>query len=107
MALAFYRLVEFKRLLLRFERIQQRHYGMKLMAYTLINLRAVCGIENLQPDKTQPFLCITGALAAGAQPTTTSLGPPRSPARHGHVPPRRSTRRGVAVRSLDMALGIG
>ena len=34
----------FKRLLLRFERIQQRHYGMKLMAYTLINLRAFCGI---------------------------------------------------------------
>src|SRR5262245_9065754 len=26
---------KFKRLLLRFERIQQRHYGMKLMAYTL------------------------------------------------------------------------
>ncbi len=35
--------VGFKRLLLRFERIQQRHYGMKLMAYTLINLRAFCG----------------------------------------------------------------
>ena len=33
----------FKRLLLRFERIQQRHYGMKLMAYTLINLREFCG----------------------------------------------------------------
>jgi hypothetical protein len=33
----------FKRLLLRFERIQRRHYGMKLMAYTLINLRAFCG----------------------------------------------------------------
>jgi transposase len=33
-----------KRLLLRFERIQQRHYGMKLMAYALINLRAFCGI---------------------------------------------------------------
>jgi hypothetical protein len=33
-----------KRLLLRFERIQQRHYGMKLMAYTLINLRAFCGV---------------------------------------------------------------
>ena len=32
-----------KRLLLRFERIQQRHYGMKLMAYTLMNLRAFCG----------------------------------------------------------------
>jgi len=35
---------KFKRVLLRFERIQQRHYGMKLMAYTLINLRAFCGI---------------------------------------------------------------
>ena len=34
---------KFKRLLLRFERIRQRHYGMKLMAYTLINLRAFCG----------------------------------------------------------------
>ena len=34
----------FKRLLLRFERIQQRHYGMKLMAYTVMNLRAFCGI---------------------------------------------------------------
>jgi len=33
-----------KRLLLRFERLQQRHYGMKLMAYTLMNLRAFCGI---------------------------------------------------------------
>jgi Transposase DDE domain len=32
-----------KRLLLRFERIQQRHYGMKLLAYSLINLRAFCG----------------------------------------------------------------
>jgi hypothetical protein len=35
---------KFKRLLLRFERIQQRHYGMKLIAYTLINLRAFCGV---------------------------------------------------------------
>jgi hypothetical protein len=35
---------KFKRLLLRFERIQQRHYGMKLIAYTLINLREFCGI---------------------------------------------------------------
>ena len=34
---------QFKRLLLRFEHIQQRHYGMKLMAYTLINLRQFCG----------------------------------------------------------------
>lgn len=34
---------KFKRLLLRFERIQQRHYGMKLLGYTLINLRVFCG----------------------------------------------------------------
>jgi transposase len=34
---------QFKRLLLRFEHIQQRHFGMKLLAYTLINLRAFCG----------------------------------------------------------------
>jgi hypothetical protein len=35
---------KFKRLLLRFERIQHRYYGMKVMAYTLINQRAFCGI---------------------------------------------------------------
>ena len=34
---------KFKRLLLRFEHLQRRHYGMKLMAYTLINLRRFCG----------------------------------------------------------------
>ena len=34
---------EFKRLLLRFEFIQQRHHGVKLMRYTLINLRHFCG----------------------------------------------------------------
>jgi transposase len=33
---------KFKRVLLRFEYIQLRHYGMKLMAYTLINLRRFC-----------------------------------------------------------------
>jgi hypothetical protein len=27
---------------LRFEFKQQRHYGMKLMAYTMINLRHFC-----------------------------------------------------------------
>jgi hypothetical protein len=32
-----------KRLLLRFEHIQQRHFGMKLLAYTLINVREFCG----------------------------------------------------------------
>ena len=34
---------KFKRRRLRFERIQQRHDGMNVMAYTLINLRAFCG----------------------------------------------------------------
>ena len=34
---------KFKRLLLRFERVPQRHYGMKVLAYTLINLREFCG----------------------------------------------------------------
>jgi hypothetical protein len=33
---------KFKRLLLRFEHMQQRHYGMKLLGYTMINLRAFC-----------------------------------------------------------------
>jgi transposase len=34
---------KFKRLLLRVEHLQQRHFGMKLMAYTLINVREFCG----------------------------------------------------------------
>jgi hypothetical protein len=34
---------KFKRLPLRFEFIQQRHYGMELMAYTLVNVRHFCG----------------------------------------------------------------
>ena len=33
----------FKRLLLRFEHSQPRHFGMKWMAYTLINVREFCG----------------------------------------------------------------
>jgi hypothetical protein len=33
-----------KRLWRRFDRIQQRHYGMKWLAYMLINLRAFCGV---------------------------------------------------------------
>ena len=32
----------FKRLLLRFEHMQQRHFGMQLLAYTLINVREFC-----------------------------------------------------------------
>jgi transposase len=35
---------KFKRLLLRFEHIQHRHFGMKLLAYTLINVREFCGV---------------------------------------------------------------
>jgi hypothetical protein len=34
---------KFQRLLLRFEHRQQRHVGMKLLAYTLINVREFCG----------------------------------------------------------------
>jgi len=34
-----------KRRRLRCERIQQRHYGMKLRADTLINLRQCCGTQ--------------------------------------------------------------
>ncbi len=33
---------KFRRLLLRFERIQSRHLGFKLIAYALINLRRLC-----------------------------------------------------------------
>ena len=38
-----------KRRLLRFARIQQQPYGMKVLAYTLINLRKFGGTSNLQP----------------------------------------------------------
>jgi len=41
---------KFKRLLLRFERIQRRHYGMKLIAYTL----------NLQPVLPQNIVYMNG-----------------------------------------------
>jgi hypothetical protein len=33
---------KFKRLLLRFEHIQPRHFGMKLLGYTLIKVREFC-----------------------------------------------------------------
>lgn len=33
---------KFKRLLLRFEKISLHHSGMKLIAYTMINLRHFC-----------------------------------------------------------------
>ena len=34
---------KFKRLLIRFERIHQRHMGFHFIAFTLINLREFCG----------------------------------------------------------------
>jgi transposase len=40
---------KFKRLRRRFEHIQQRHFGMKWLAYTVINVREFCGAENSQP----------------------------------------------------------
>jgi hypothetical protein len=43
----------FTRLLLRFERLQQRHYGTESMAYTLINLREFCGVYNSQPVREE------------------------------------------------------
>ena len=33
---------KFKRLLVRFERISLHHFGLKLLAYTMINLRHFC-----------------------------------------------------------------
>ena len=33
---------KFKRLLIRFERISFHHFGLKLLAYTMINLRHFC-----------------------------------------------------------------
>jgi hypothetical protein len=39
----------FKRLLLRFEHLQQRHCGMTLRAYTWIHVREFCGAYNSQP----------------------------------------------------------
>src|SRR5262245_23847176 len=33
-----------KRRRLRFERMPQRHYGMTLLGYTMINLRGFCGV---------------------------------------------------------------
>ncbi len=42
---------KYRRLLLRFEFKQQRHYGMKLMTYTMINLRHFCCASNSQPAR--------------------------------------------------------
>ena len=33
---------KFRRLLLRFERLSQLHYGFKTLSYTMINLRHFC-----------------------------------------------------------------
>jgi transposase len=47
---------KFKRLLLRFAHMQQRHFGMKLMAYTLINLRGFCGGTGCEFSVAQKLL---------------------------------------------------
>ena len=46
---------KFKRLLLRFEHFQRRHYGMKLMAYTMINLRRFCVPKTCNQLIGKPF----------------------------------------------------
>ena len=51
---------KFKRLLLRFERIQQGHYGMKLLAYTLINLRAFCSTKTRNQLRAKKREFVTG-----------------------------------------------
>jgi hypothetical protein len=58
---------KFKRLLLRFERIQQRHYGMKLMAYKQ-------NLENLRRNHYAPNgMCETNVLRSqGAKPCAPS-----------------------------------
>ena len=48
----------FKRLLLRCERIQQRRYGMQVLAYTLINVQVFCGVSHVQSVQRK----ITGVL---------------------------------------------
>ncbi len=54
---------KFKRLLLRFEHIQQRHYGMKLMAYTLISACCMAMGRTRWPKK--------GVMALAIQATNT------------------------------------
>jgi len=48
----------FKRLLIRCERIQQRRYGMQVLAYTLINVQVFCGVSHVQSVQRK----ITGVL---------------------------------------------
>jgi hypothetical protein len=38
---------KFKRLLIRFERLSKNHFGLKLIAYTMINLRPFCRASSL------------------------------------------------------------
>jgi hypothetical protein len=39
---------KFKRLLMRFERISRHHFGLKLLAYTMIHLRHFCSCKALR-----------------------------------------------------------
>jgi Transposase DDE domain len=60
---------KFKRLLLRFERIQQRHYGMKLLAYTF------------------EFIPIKSSVATGSGAPGSCGGRSRVPSRNHGRPP--------------------
>jgi hypothetical protein len=55
---------KFKRLLLRFEHLQRRHYSMKLMVYTLINLRRFCGPRS---SDRPLYTLVTSAIGEGRQ----------------------------------------
>jgi hypothetical protein len=61
-----------KRWLLRLERIQRRHYGMKILASTWSNLRKFCGTENFQV--TSPGQSVE-ATPPSMSSTWTSLEP--------------------------------
>ena len=53
---------KFKRLLLRFERKSENHFGMKLIAYAMINLRHFCPAENTSTNKFRLQSCAENSL---------------------------------------------
>jgi hypothetical protein len=59
-----------KRLLLQFERIQQRLFRMKLLAYTLIDMRAFCSAYHSPPLQEEPLLADTASSSLSLPATT-------------------------------------
>jgi hypothetical protein len=59
-----------KRLLLQFERIQQRLFRMKLLAYTLIDMRAFCSAYHSPPLQTIHSLRTTAYYSLSLPATT-------------------------------------